>query len=117
MTLRTVTHGDFSPDQRRLLRTEQRLRTLGSETELLEAVVREETWRTANPDEPFTSFAEFVQAPAHRFGLGLTLSRFQTIVQLEHPHEAKLQEVRRRMTAMRAEIKRLLDDSDVPPTA
>ncbi|QMU67082.1 hypothetical protein [Streptacidiphilus sp. P02-A3a] len=83
--------------------------------DVLAAVIAEDTWRKVpsgvNKEEPFTSFADFIEAKPP-FGLGAKVADVLVLLQIRHPHEG-VEEIRDRMDAMRAEVRRLLTEDGI----
>lgn len=78
--------------------------------ELLAAVVNEGTWQQIpsglNREEPFTSFADFVEAKPP-FGLDSSVEHVQALLRLRHPHEG-VPHIREQMDQMRSRVHQLL---------
>jgi hypothetical protein len=116
-----VVGGEFTPEQRRVLRVEQILRrdggSPGSALEGLAAIVEEELWHKVPSKSGvlFTSFRAFVEANPP-FGLGYSTKQLGALLQLQHPHEKGSAEVRERMAVMRAQVARLIK-GDAEPLA
>lgn len=72
-------------------------------------MVADGTWQKVpsgvNQDEPFTSFAEFIEAKAP-FGLGSSVANVRVLLQMRHPHEG-VPRIREQMDAMRGEAAKL----------
>lgn len=85
---------------------------------LLAAVLRDDAWRKipsgVNQEEPFTNFAEFIEAKPP-FGLGSSVEHVRGLLRLRHPHEG-VAHVREEMDGMRAKMAELLGpDPDEDP--
>lgn len=117
-----VRGGDFTPEQRRVLRVEQILHrdggSPGSALEGLAAIVEEELWRKVPSEtgEPFATFSAFVETKPP-FGLGYSAKQLEALLRLEHPHEQKRAETRDRMVAMRNQVVRLMQGEISPAAA
>ena len=120
MNARTVSGGELTPEQRRVLRVEHILRrdggSPGSALEGLEAIVADETWRKvprgSEDERPFVSFLHFVETAAP-FGLGYPREQLVALLKLKHPEENR-GEMRERMDRLRTRVTEMLN-ADIAP--
>ncbi|GHB79201.1 hypothetical protein GCM10010377_81540 [Streptomyces viridiviolaceus] len=114
MTVRVESNSYLTEEQHQVYQLRDSLERNGGTPigflELLAAVLAEGTWKKVpsgvNRDEPFSSFAEFIEANPP-FGLGASVENVRVLLQLRHPHEG-VPRIREQMDAMRAEVTRLL---------
>ncbi|MFE5795556.1 hypothetical protein ACFQ8C_23680 [Streptomyces sp. NPDC056503] len=119
MSVRIESNSQLTPEQERVYRlrnaAERDGGTPGGFLELLAAVVADGTWRQIpsgiNSSAPFSSFADFIEAKPP-FGLGQRVQDVHVLLQMRHPHET-VTEIRTKMDAMRAEVRRLLAEDGI----
>ncbi|MGA4967011.1 hypothetical protein [Streptomyces pseudogriseolus] len=119
MTVRVESNSYLTEDQQRVYQLRSSLErnggTPGGFLDLLATVVSEGTWRQVpsgvNADEPFTSFKDFIEAKPP-FGLGHKPEYVLKVLQVPHPNEG-VPEIRERMDAMRAEVRRMLAEEGI----
>ncbi len=124
MTVRIDSNNYLTDEQQQVYQLRESLERNGGTPvgflELLAAVVTDGTWQKVpsgvNQDEPFTDFAEFIEAEPP-FGLGAKAENVRILLQIRHPHEG-VARIREQMDTMRAEVGRLLGaDPEEDPVA